>query len=109
MNLEIKTKLRPVAREKADWYVGELNKAATTQKNIHQASIDLMDQVEVFATSLQKEERVVFMALFTEELNARAAEQNDRTISSAANMQVGFTIFGVAIVVIVFAVLFAMR
>lgn len=75
MDLELKAKLRPIAREKAAWFSNELDKVAQEKGNIHQARIDLADELDVFAASLPEEQREMFYSLHAEELEANAAEK----------------------------------
>lgn len=114
MDLELKAKLRPIAREKAAWFSNELDKVAQGEGNVHRASIDLSDELDEFAASLLDDEREMFYSLYAEELEANTAEINQKAdtlfaeaAASEANTQaigavVGFVVF---IIVLLFVFL----
>ena len=100
MDLELKAKLRPIAREKAAWFSNELDKVAQGKGNIHQARIDLADELDVFAASLPEEQREMFYSLHAEELEANAAEKiqkADDLLAEAEAIQSEYKSAGVVI------------
>lgn len=106
LDLEAKARLRPLAREKAAWFSGEIKKAAASKKNPHQVSIDLNDQIEVFVATLPEEERDIFTLLYIEELNANTAAMSDEADALLAKEAAGKANVASAISVIVAVVVF---
>lgn len=114
MDLNTKIKLRPLAREKAAWFSSELDKVADRKGNIHQASIDLSDELEVFIHSLPDDERDMFRELFTEELEANTAEKNrkaEELLEEAEAIQTEYkaagTVVGAVILFFVLLIIFS--
>lgn len=79
MDLNQRQRLRPVAREKAEWYAQSLSEAADAGANVHQVGIDRTDDVAVFVETLDEQDRGAFWELWTEELSALTAQKEAET------------------------------
>ncbi|MND94067.1 hypothetical protein D3C76_103650 [compost metagenome] len=81
--------------------------------NVHQKSLDQQDEVTALIADLSDEEKVRFLNIYTEEVNARAAQleqDSNKLFADAARVesernQVGSTIAGVIVVVAVLLIL----
>ncbi len=110
LDIDQKNRLRPMAREKAQWFSAGLSQATNEGRNIGQASIDLQDELEVFANGLDEPDREAFLALYVEELNALTQQKHSEAdaiiVESVNNAQATSIVVGIAIFVIVLIMVF---
>ncbi|TKR55354.1 hypothetical protein D7I39_11085 [Allopusillimonas ginsengisoli] len=110
LDIEQKQRLRPIAREKAQWFSEALAQAGAAGRNVGQASIDLQDEIEIFAKELGESDEQAFLSLYIEELNAlteqKSSEADTLIMESVNNSQVLTIIIGVVIFAVLLAFIF---
>ncbi|WP_415832332.1 hypothetical protein [Kerstersia similis] len=117
MNIEQKQRLRPIAREKAEWFSNQVRLAARAGGNTHRAGIDAQDVVDEFISTLPEADRESFSVLYTEEIQALASatmEETERALAAVAEQERENAAWGqigavVAVVVLFVAVWVAVR
>lgn len=109
MNIEQKQRLRPIAREKAEWFSSQVRFSASAGGNAHRAGIDAQDEVDAFISTLPESDREPFSALYAEEVQALAAatmEETERVLAAVAEQERENAVWGQIGVVVVVVVLF---
>ncbi|ASR89559.1 MULTISPECIES: hypothetical protein [Alcaligenes] len=87
VDVELIKRLRPLARKKAEEFSDALSEGLAQDRNIHQLSLDLQDEVQAYLLSLPEEDRETFEALYIEELNAQTAMANQSATEKLAQAE----------------------
>uniref|UniRef100_UPI003D03A6C4 hypothetical protein n=1 Tax=Alcaligenes faecalis TaxID=511 RepID=UPI003D03A6C4 len=79
--------IETVSSKKAEEFSDALSEGLAQDRNIHQLSLDLQDEVQAYLLSLPEEDRETFEALYIEELNAQTAMANQSATEKLAQAE----------------------